>query len=531
MSPITSSAARKMGAVIEMPGENVAASNEIEICRDAASLTYRQVAAIARGEARISIGSTALARLHTGRRIVERIIEKGERAYGISTGLGALSNIRLTGAQQVQLSRNTLLSHACAVGQPLSVAATRAIMVTMFNDFCHGQSGVSPAVPVQLAALLNADITPIVPSQGSVGYIVHGAHIGLALIGIGDVLVAGQRKPAAAALARAGLAPLELGAKDGLCLVNGTRCLSGLASLAVTEAEQIADWADVTGALSFEALKGQILAFDADVLALKPHPGLLTVGRRLRDLLDGSEIIARHTGVRTQDALSLRSIPQIHGATRDQIDHVRRQVEIELGSATDNPLVLGDPDQYRVISNANPHGQSLAMGMDLLAIAVAELGSVAERRLDRLVNPAVSDLPAFLIKESGVNSGMMIAQYTAASLVAENKLLSHPMVTDNYITSAQQEDHLSLGTPSALKCRQVIDNVRKILAIEFLLAGQALEFYPDMKRGRGTDCAYRLLRRDIPSYDQDRFLAPDIALVDERLSAGDWLADINAVIG
>jgi histidine ammonia-lyase len=512
-----------------VPARSIADDRPI-ILRDAAPFSYQNVVAIARGEAVVAIGASTRQRLANGRAIVERIIAKGERAYGISTGLGALSNIRLSGDQQAQLSRNTLLSHACGVGQPLSVTATRAIMASSLNDLCHGQSGVSPAIPAQLAALLNADITPLVPSQGSVGYIVHSAHIGLALIGIGDVLVGGQRQAAVTALAAAGLAPVALGAKDGLCLVNGTRCLSGLASLALAEAEQLADWADITGALSFEALKGQMAAFDPAVLALKPHPGLLHVGTRLRALLAGSEIIARHVGVRTQDALSLRSMPQIHGATRDQIDHVRRQIDVELGSATDNPLVIGDPENYRVISNAHPHGQSLAMAMDLLAIASAELGSVAERRLDRLINPAVSDLPAFLVREVGVNSGMMIAQYTAASLAAENKLLAHPMVTDNFITSAQQEDHLGLGTPAALKCLQVIANTRKILAIELLLAGQALEFYPGLQRGQGTDCAYRLLRREIAPYDQDRFLAPDIALVDERLGAPAWLAEIQAAI-
>jgi histidine ammonia-lyase len=514
---------------IALPVEDSEPEQET-ICRDAISLTYRQIVAIARGEADIAIGDIALAQVRNGRAIVERIIDSGEIAYGISTGLGALSNIRLTGVQRRQLSRNTLLSHACGVGEPLPVAATRAIMATMLNDFCHGQPGVSPTVPLQLAALLNAGITPLVPRQGSVGYIVHGAHIGLALIGVGDVLMSGRQMSAAAALAEAGLAPIELATKDGLCLVNGTRCLTGLACLALAEAEQVADWADVTGALSFEALKGQIAAFDPLVLDLKRHPGLLAIGRRLRSLLADSEIIAKHQGVRTQDALSLRSIPQIHGATRDQIDHVRRQIEIELGSATDNPLVIGTPDNYRVISNAHPHGQSLAMAMDLLAIAMAELGSVSERRLDRLINPAVSDLPPFLVRESGVNSGMMIAQYTAASLAAENKLLAHPMVTDNYITSAQQEDHLGLGTPAALKCRQVIDNTRKILAIEFLLAGQAMEFYPGLRLGRGTARAYRLLRAEVPAYDQDRFLAPDIALVDRRLAEPAWLADISAAI-
>ncbi|MDY0882981.1 histidine ammonia-lyase [Dongia soli] len=498
--------------------------------RGEAALSYRQLVAIANG-ASVAISPAVQANLANARRIVERIIAKGERAYGISTGLGALCNVLLSGDQQAELSRNTLLSHACGVGAPLPVSATRAIMASLLNDLCHAKSGASPAVPAQLAALLNADITPLVPGQGSVGYITHGAHVGLALIGIGDVQMRGRQMSASEALAAAGLEPITLGAKDGLCLVNGTRCLTGLACLALAEAEHVADWADVTGALSFEALKGQIDAFDPQVLALKPHPGLLWVGERLRALLSGSEIIAKHRGVRTQDALSLRSIPQIHGATRDQIDHVRRQIEIELGSATDNPLVIGTEEDYRVISNAHPHGQSLAMAVDLLSIAIAELGSVAERRLDRLINPAVSDLPAFLVQNGGVNSGMMITQYVATSLAAENKLLAQPMVTDNYITSAQQEDHLSLGTPGALKCLQVIANTRKILAIEYLLAAQAMEFYPGLKRGAGTEAAYAVLRQRISAYSQDRFLAPDMAAVDAAMAGPDWLSQILATIG
>ena len=499
-----------------------------KLIRGDKAFTYRELVAIARGEALLALSAETEARLATGRRIVERIIAKGERAYGISTGLGALSEVILTGDQQAQLSRNTLMSHACGVGAPLDVTATRAIMTSLVNDLAHGHSGVSPAVVHQLMALLNAGVTPLVPGQGSVGYITHGAHIGLALIGLGDVLVDGKVETAASALQKAGLKPVQLGAKDGLCLVNGTRCLTGLACLALAEAEFLADWADIVGAMSFEALKGQIAAYDAELLALKPHPGLLKVGERLRAALKDSEIVAKHQGYRTQDALSIRSIPQIHGATRDQIDHVARQITIELGSATDNPLVLGDENNYRVISNAHPHGQSLGMAMDLLAIAVAELGSVAERRLDRLINPATSTLPAFLVAKGGVNSGMMIAQYAAASLAAENKLLSQPMVTDNYITSAQQEDHLSLGTPSALKCLSVISNTRKILAIELLLAGQALDFYPDLKPGQGTGAAHAALRAEIPPYAEDRFLAPDIALVDRRLGEADWAAKVEA---
>lgn len=500
------------------------------ITRGDAALSYRELVEVARGHARLGIGAAARQNLMNGRAIVERIIASGERAYGINTGLGALSEVILTGDQQAQLSRNTLMSHACGVGAPLPIALTRAIMASLVNDLCHGHSGVTPAVVDQMVALLNAGITPVVPRQGSVGYITHGAHIGLALIGMGDVEHDGKTLPASEALAAAGLAPVTLGAKDGLCLVNGTRCLTGLACLALSEAEHLADWADVIGAMSFEALKGQIAAYDADLLALKPHPGVIRTGERLRALLAESEIVAKHQGYRTQDALSIRSIPQIHGATRDQIDHVRHQIEIELGAATDNPLVLGTPDSYRVISNAHPHGQSLAMAMDLLAIATAELGSVAERRLDRLINPATSTLPAFLVQQGGVNSGMMIAQYAAASLAAENKLLAQPMVTDNYITSAQQEDHLSLGTPGALKCLDVIANTRKILAIEYLLAGQALEFYPGQRCGRGTAAAYTALRSEIPAYNEDRFLAPDIALVDRRLGESGWSQQVESAL-
>jgi histidine ammonia-lyase len=294
------------------------------------------------------------------------------------------------------------------------------------------------------------------------------------------------------------------------------------------EAARLADWADIVAALSFEALKGQTDAFDEELLNLKPHAGVVAVGKRLRALLKGSEVMAHFRGHRTQDALSLRSIPQVHGATRDQLDHARKQIVIELKSATDNPLVIGTPDSYRVISNAHPHGQSVAMAVDLMALAVAELGSIAERRIDRLLNPATSGLPAFLVKQPGVNSGLMIVQYVAASLAAENKRLSQPAVADNFVTSAQQEDHISLGTPGALKALKVIDNTRRILAIEYLCAAQAIEFLPRLGLGQGTGTAYRRLRAQIPSMEQDRYLSPDIALIETAMLEPDWLAEVEA---
>ena len=476
-----------------------------------APLRWQDVVAVARHDAPLSLSDGAWARIENAQAIVQRIVASGERAYGVNTGLGALCNVSLEGEQLSRLSRNTLLSHACGVGTPLPDEQTRAIICAAIVNYSHGQSGVQPRVVEALLALLNRGIVPQVPSQGSVGYLTHMAHIGIALLGVGQVSYRGQIVSAAQALAEEGLTPVELGAKDGLSLVNGTPCMTGLACLAIADAEQLASWADVTGAMSFEALRGQLDAFDETILALKSHPGMQQVGRNLRNLLAGSEVLANGQGIRTQDALSIRSIPQVHGATRDQLTHAVAQIETELNSTTDNPLLLGTPDDYRVVSQANPHGQSVAMAADLLCIAMAELGSIAERRLDRLINPLVSGLPAFLVSQPGVNSGMMIVQYVAASLCAENRQLAQPAVVDNFVTSALQEDHLSMGTNAALKLHRVLGNLQQILAIEYLLAAQAFEFLKDQRFGVGTDTAWRLLRGRVPAYDEDRWLAPDIA--------------------
>lgn len=484
---------------------------DLTITMGDAPLGWRQLVAVARDGARLALSDAAWARIRNASAIVDCIVASGERAYGISTGLGALSNVLLQDGQLAQLSRNTLLSHACGVGPLLSEAQTRAIIVAALANYAQGYSGLRPQVIEGLLALLNQGVTPCVPSQGSVGYLTHMAHIGAALLGVGDVRWQGRIQPAAQALQGISLAPVTLGAKDGLSLVNGTPCMTGLASLALADVERLADWADVVGAMSFEALRGQIDAFDADVLALKPHPGAQQVGRHLRSLLAGSEVIAASRGIRTQDALSIRSIPQIHGACRDQIAHARRQVEIELNSATDNPLLLGTPQAYRIMSQANPHGESVAMAADLLRIALAELGGLAERRLDRLINPLVSNLPAFLVADPGVNSGLMIAQYTAASLAAENRRLAQPVVVDNFVTSGNQEDHLSMGTSAALELYKSTENLTQILAIEYLLAAQALEFLPGQRFGEGTGKAWRRLRQEVPPFATDRFLAPDIA--------------------
>lgn len=476
-----------------------------------APLRWQDIVAVARHGASLELSYSAWARIDNAQGIVRRIVESGERAYGVNTGLGALCNVALQGEQLSQLSRNTLLSHACGVGPVLSDEQTRAIICAAIVNYSHGKSGIQRPVVEALLALLERGITPQVPSQGSVGYLTHMAHVGICLLGVGKVSYRGQVVDAAVALAEEGLASVQLGAKDGLCLVNGTPCMTGLSCLALADASHLLEWADIIAAMSFEAQRGQIAAFDEEIIALKPHPGMQQVGANLRALLEGSEVIASSKGIRTQDALSIRSIPQVHGASRDQLVHAARQVETELNSATDNPLLLGTPDNFRVMSQANPHGQSVAMAADLLAVAVAEIGSIAERRLDRLVNPHVSGLPAFLVAEPGVNSGMMIVQYVAASLCAENRQLAQPAVVDNFVTSGLQEDHLSLGTSAALKLHRALENCTQILAIEYLLAAQAFEFLKEQRFGAGTGRAWQLLREQVPAYVQDRWLAPDIA--------------------
>ncbi|WP_339529399.1 histidine ammonia-lyase [Pseudomonas mucidolens] len=488
-----------------------------------APLRWRDVVAVARHGALLELSGQAWARIDNAQSIVQRIVASGERAYGVNTGLGALCNVSLKVEQLSQLSRNTLLSHACGVGAPLSNEQTRAIICAAIINYSQGKSGLHPQVVQGLLALLNRGITPQVPSQGSVGYLTHMAHIGITLLGVGNVSYRGQVVTAAQALAAEGLQPLVLGAKDGLCLVNGTPCMTGLSCLALADAHHLLQWADVIGAMSFEAQRGQIDAFDEQVIALKPHPGMQQVASNLRRLLAGSQVIAESKGIRTQDALSMRSIPQVHGAARDQLEHATRQVETELNAATDNPLLLGTPDNYRVVSQANPHGQSVALAADMLAIAMAEIGSIAERRLDRLINPHVSGLPAFLVSDPGVNSGMMIVQYVAASLCGQNRQLAQPAVLDNFVTSGLQEDHLSMGTNAALKLHAVLENVTRILAIEYLLAAQAFEFLQPQRFGVGTDTAWRLLREQVAAYDQDRWLAPDIETAATLLKNPDLL--------
>jgi histidine ammonia-lyase len=403
------------------------------------------------------------------------------------------------------------MSHAVGVGAPLQATEVRAIMAAAVNNFAHGYSGVRPAVIEALLALLNRGCIPEVPACGSVGYLTHMAHIALVLLGEGWARSNGRRLSGTEALESAGRAALVLQAKEGLSLVNGTPCATGLSALALQRTERLLDWADIAAAMSFENLRGQIAVFDDDALGLRVSAGVALVGQRLRALLSGSAILRRSAGRRTQDALSLRAVPQVHGAVRDLFARTTRVVDEELESVTDNPVVVGTQEQPRALSGANAVGAALGLAADSLGIAVAELAAMAERRLDRLVNPLVSGLPAFLAADDGAHSGFMIAQYTAVSLVADNRRLAAAASLDGGVTSGLQEDHLSHATPGALKLLKILDNAATVVAIELLAAAQAYELQRDASaRAAQTDAVYRRVRAVIAPYGDDRPLGADI---------------------
>jgi histidine ammonia-lyase len=471
-------------------------------------LTWREIAAIAAG-ATLVLSSEASARIDHGRALVEAIVSQGIRAYGVSTGVGALCNVIVDRDQQGALSRNLLMSHACGVGEALGVAETRAIMAAAINNWAHGGSGICPGVVDRVAALLNADCIPVTPGRGSIGYLSHMAHIALAVIGEGSVAFQGERIAAARALEQLALTPLALGAKDGLSLINGAPCATGLAALALGRLETLLDWADIVAAMTFENLGGQPVAFAPEVLAFRVSPGVAEVGRRLTAMLAGSGIVSTAPTM-TQDAMSLRAIPQVHGAVRDAWAATGEAVDRELASLNDNPVVAGTIAEPLVYSQAHPITTGLALALDGLGIAGAKIAAMSERRIDRLVNPLVSRLPPFLAFDGGTKSGLMIAQYTALSLVSENRRLAVPASLDGGITSGLQEDEIPHGTPAALKALAIIDNFEMILAIELIAAAQAYEFQAQSRsRAASTDAVYRDFRREVPPYRDDRPLATD----------------------
>ncbi len=483
-----------------------------------APLTWKQIAAVANG-APLALSDAARQRIVHARRVVYALVERGIRGYGINTGVGALCDVVIDRENQQALSRNIILSHSCGVGEPVAQPEARAVMAAQIANFAHGYSGVRIETVEALLALLNANLIPDIPSRGSVGYLTHAAAIGLVLIGHGIVDDGKGKISGVEALARIGLKPLRLEAKEGLSLVNGTPCATGLAALALSRATHLFDWADAAAAMTYENLGSQANAFAAGPLALRRSKGLDEVGASLRDFLAGSPMLAETAGTRTQDPLSLRAVPHVHGAARDALAHVAEVVDRELASLTDNPAVSGTPEAPEVHSQAHAVGAALGLAMDSLAVAVAEVAAISERRIDRLVNPLVSRLPAFLAGDSGVASGFMIAQYTAASLSAENRRLAAPASLDGGITSALQEDILTHATPAAWKALAIADNLETILSIELLAASQAYDLQPRGRAAR-TDALYRRIRSEIPTYADDRPLNGDFARMRTLIEGG-----------
>lgn len=490
---------------------------------DGNSLTLADVERVAcRQVRRFELADEARAAMEASRQRVREVLDSDATVYGVNTGFGHFARVRVAGDKLEQLQLNLVRSHAVGVGEPLPLDVVRGLMLLRANVLARGHSGARPLVADQLLKLLERDVCPVVPRQGSVGAsgdLAPLAHVALVLVGEGEAWFEGERMDGGAALAAAGIEPLKLGAKEGLALLNGTQMMSALGAIAAVEMQDLCVIADVAGALSVEALGARRDAFEPELAGLRPHPGQVAVAEHLTALLEGSELAERHVAVLVQDAYSLRCMPQVHGAARDLCDAASRAIGIEANAVTDNPIILNDG---RIISGGNFHGQPIAYALDMLAMAATDVASISERRINRLVNPALSGLPAFLAQEGGLQSGLLITQTAAAALVGENRGLSMPASTDSIPTSADQEDHVSMGAWGAWKARQAVANCRRVLAIELLCACEALEFHEPKRPAPALRAARDRVRSIIAPLDGDRALGPDITRLEESLRERGW---------
>jgi len=479
---------------------------------DGNSLTLETLARVAWEREPAELSAEAREKVLQGRDVIETALDRDAVIYGVTTGFGKLSEVRIPHEKLAQLQVNLLRSHACGVGDPLEEAEVRAAMLLRANSMAKGFSGVRPEIIECMLEMLNRGVHPVVPSRGSVGAsgdLAPSAHMALVLIGEGEARFEGEHLPGREALKRAGIPPVLLQAKEGLSLLNGTQFMLAVGSLALARAISLVDTADVAGSLSLEVLLGTPAASDQRIQDARPYAGQRRSAANIRRMLRSSAIVESHKDCgRLQDAYSLRCIPQVHGAVRDALEHVGKVLEVEMNSATDNPLVF--PGEGAILSGGNFHGAPIGYALDYAAIALADLASISERRLERLVNPDLSGLPAFLIREPGLSSGYMILQVTVASLVSENKILAHPASVDSIPTSGNKEDHVSMGMTAALKFRSIIDNVETVLASEILAACQANEFRKPLEPGEGTRRAYDLVREVVAPLDRDREITPDL---------------------
>ena len=496
---------------------------------DGQPLTLAEIEAVALSRCPVEIAPGARIRGSASRAFIEQIVGEGQTVYGVNTGFGKLSDVRISDDHLAQLQTNLVRSHAGGVGRPLSEPESRAMLLLRANVLAKGFSGTRIEVLELLAALLNAGVHPVIPEKGSVGAsgdLAPLAHLALVVIGEGEAFYEGRRVPGGEALQRAGLKPLQLAAKEGLALLNGTQAMVAVGGLAVARAQRLAELADVAGAMSLDALMGTPVAFDPRIQQARPHAGQIASAAHLTELMLGSEIRESHREgcSRVQDAYCLRCMPQVHGAVRGALAHVASILTTEAGSATDNPLVFPDSGTGAVLSGGNFHGAPLSYAFDYAAIALTDLASIAERRIDRLLNPDINEgLPAFLSPDPGLSSGFMMAQIVSAALINECQVLAHPSSTGTIPTDGGKEDHVSMGMTGALKLRQVVENVERIVAIELMCAAQAVEFRRPLRSSPRLESVHEAVRAVVPRLEQDRVLAPDIEALAAAVREGAFL--------
>ncbi|RDI42262.1 histidine ammonia-lyase [Falsibacillus pallidus] len=489
------------------------------------TLTLKDIKAVLFDKAMVSASPASMERVVKSRAAVDRIVEQQKVVYGINTGFGKFSDVLINAEDVEELQLNLIHSHACGVGEPFPEEVSRAMLLLRANALIKGYSGVRPVIIERLIDLINAEIHPVIPQQGSLGAsgdLAPLSHLALVLMGEGEVFYKGERIPGIQALSKEGIAPIVLQAKEGLALINGTQAMTAMGVVNYLEAEQVALESEMIASITMEALRGIMDAFDEDVHLARGYSQQTEVAKRIREYLSDSGLTTSQGEIRVQDAYSLRCIPQVHGASWQALDYVKEKLEIEINAATDNPLIFDDG--AKIISGGNFHGQPIALAMDFMKIAVAELANISERRIERLVNPQLNDLPPFLSPQPGLQSGAMIMQYAAASLVSENKTLAHPASVDSIPSSANQEDHVSMGTIGSRHAHQIIQNARRVLAIELICALQGAEFQGVEKMASRTRVFYDKSREIVPSITKDRIFSKDIEAAAVWLKELDWAA-------
>ncbi len=500
---------------------------------DGEHLTFEDLADAACGSLRLRLAPAARERVTACREALESLTRSGSAVYGFNTGFGLLSEVRIDDADVDRLQENLIRSHCAGVGEPLPVETVRVMMLLRANVLARGHSAVRVDLLESLLAMFNADVMPVIPSRGSVGAsgdLAPLAHLALGLMGDGEAIHRGRRTAAADALAGAGLKPVRLASREGLALVNGTQAMTAIGARALDAAGLLMIGADIAGAMTLEGLLGSARPFDERIAALRPHPGHAIVASNIRLLLEGSGIMDSHrTCGRVQDAYSLRCMPQVHGAARDALSYVRRVLGIEINAVTDNPLFFAEGAE--ALPGGNFHGQPVSQAMDLLGIAVADAGSISERRTERMVNPALSGLPAFLAPSPGLESGFMMAQVTAAALVSENKKLAHPSSVDSIPTGAGKEDHVSMGVAAAHSAATIVEHHESILAIEMMVAAQAIELRRPLRSSPALEAVHAALRQRVPALQRDRVLSTDIAAIGSMLRDGTLRRAAESITG